>query len=512
MAVDIRCLCIIAVSIFPLMSPAQEWVARYNGPGDYWDAGYDIAVDTSGNVYVTGHSFGVDTNVDYATVKYDASGVEQWVARYNGSGNTDDYAYAIAVDGAGNVYVTGHSLELGTGDDITTIKYNTFGIEQWVIHYDGPASAFDGAYAILLDGHSNIYVAGSSGGFGSGQDYTTVKYDSSGAEQWVARYSGSGYNVDVIHAIAIDDADNVFVTGRSWGLDTDFDYATVKYDSSGVEHWVARYNGPGDSTDWAQGITVDNAHDVYVTGWSEGSGTRHDYATIKYDSSGSEQWVVRYNGPGNYWDFASAIALDNAGYVYVTGSSWGSSSYNDYATVKYDASGVEQWVARYNGPENATEWAVAIAVDNFNNIYVAGYTGGPLPYPDYATVKYDSSGAEQWVAQYNGPSDSVDYAYAMTIDNAGMVYVTGSSCGCGTNGDYATIKYLPTGLRESRNMRVKVSSVQTTIFRGSLRLPEGKKCTIFDITGRVVEPAEITRGIYFVEIDGKVVQKVIKIR
>jgi hypothetical protein len=100
----------------------------------------------------------------------------------------------------------------------------------------------------------------------------------------------------------------------------------------------------------------------------------------------------------------------------------------------------------------------------------------------------------------------------MTIDNAGMIYVTGSSCGYGTNGDYATVKYLPTGLKESRNMRVQVSSIQTTIFSGPLQLPEGTKCRVFDIAGRLVEPYKMQPGIYFVEVDGVVTQKVVKVR
>src|SRR4029434_9895328 len=95
-------------------------------------------------------------------------------------------------------------------------------------------------------------------------------------------------------------------------------YATVKYDSFGQEQWVARYNGPGNSDDSANSIAIDSAGNVYVTGTSFGSGIDYDYATVKYDSFGQEQWVARYNGPGNSDDSANSIAIDSAGNVYVT--------------------------------------------------------------------------------------------------------------------------------------------------------------------------------------------------
>ncbi len=96
--------------------------------------------------------------------------------------------------------------------------------------------------------------------------------------------------------------------------------------------------------DYAYAIALDNLGNIYVTGVSWGSGTDYDYATVKYDSSGVEQWVERYNGPGNGSDVARAIALDNSGNIYVTGVSWGSGTDYDYATIKYLQVGVEEEV------------------------------------------------------------------------------------------------------------------------------------------------------------------------
>src|SRR5207248_794868 len=129
-------------------------------------------------------------------------------------------------------------------------------------------------------------------------------------------------------------------------------------------------NGPGNNTDQANAIAVDSAGNVYVTGLSFGSATGFDYATVKYDTNGNQLWVQRYNGPGNNTDQANAIAVDSAGNVYVTGSSFGSGSSLDYATIKYDTNGNQEWLQRYNGPGNGSDAARAIAIDAASNVYV----------------------------------------------------------------------------------------------------------------------------------------------
>jgi len=430
----------------------EQWVARYNGPGNSSDEATAIAVDGSGNVYVTGYSKGSDTYYDYATVKYNSEGQEQWVARYNGPGNGNDYANAIAVDGSGNIYVTGRSYnsdsDIEDDWDYATVKYNSEGQEQWVARYDGPENSYDKATAIAVDGSGNVYVTGYSKGSDTYYDYATVKYNSSGEEQWVARYNGPGNYYDYAHAIAIDGSGNVYVTGESRGSGTFDDYATVKYNSSGQEQWVARYNGPGNSGDGANAIPFDGSGNIYVTGSSYNLDLDikddWDYATVKYNSEGQEQWVARYNGPGNSSDEANAIAVDGSGNVYVTGSSVGSGTSFDYMTVKYNSEGQEQWVARYNGPGNGNDYANAIAVDGSGNIYVTGESYDSGTSSDYATVKYNSSGEEQWVARYNGPENSVDRAHAIAIDGSD-VYVSGVSAGLGTSYDYATVKYNSAG-------------------------------------------------------------------
>src|SRR5439155_1030042 len=122
--------------------------------------------------------------------------------------------------------------------------------------------------------------------------------------------------------------------------------------SGGVhEVCVARYNGPGNDFYVAEAIAVDGSGNIYVTGGSRNVSGFSDYVTIKYSSAGQEVWVSRYySRPGNYPDDAYAIGIDGSGNAYVAGTSlFYSSATYDYGTIKYNSSWQQQWADRYNG-------------------------------------------------------------------------------------------------------------------------------------------------------------------
>jgi uncharacterized delta-60 repeat protein len=432
----------------------QQWVARYNGTGNGDDYAYSMAVDNSGNVYVTGWSPGSGSGQDIVTIKYNSAGVQQWVQRYNGPANGDDQGYSVAVDGGGNVYVTGSSYGLSTYIDFITIKYNSAGVQQWAQSYNGPGNGNDAAYSLALDGSGNIYVTGYSLGSGTGLDYATIKYSPSGAQLWVQRYNGPSSGDEVAKSIAVDGAGNVYVTGQSVGPNTGIDYLTVKYNSSGAQLWTQRYNYVNGGPDYAAQVAVDGSGNAFVTGRFYVPTTQWNYATLKYDSSGATDWAkVYYDNGGNYWsyEYAYSIAVDNQGNAIVTGGSTNAPQPFDYAycTIKYSSTGVQQWTARYDNPGVFDDIAFSVAVDESGDVYVTGESGSSGSGFDYATVKYSSSGGQPaWVQRYNGPANDTDVAYKVIVDGANNVYVTGWSRGTGTGYDYATIKYSqPTGIQ-----------------------------------------------------------------
>ncbi|HVP35770.1 MAG TPA: SBBP repeat-containing protein [Terriglobales bacterium] len=424
------------------------WVRRYNGLADSTDRPSSIAVDSAGNVCVTGSSFESGNATGYCTIKYKPNGDTLWVRKYRGDVG-DSWANAIAIDGSGNVFVTGASDTSTTRLDYTTIKYGSDGTPIWNRRYTaqgtGGSSIHDNATAIALDLSGYVYITGTSHDSGGGTNgWATVKYASNGDSLWVQRYRGTKTSDNnQANAITTDNQGYVYVTG--WCQDTgqSKNYVTIKYYSdTGDTVWVKRYNGRDNGVDSASAIAVDDSGYVYVTGASVSSSNGYDFVTIKYKPDGDTAWVRRYNGPGNNEDNARAIAVDASGYVYVTGLSFGSGTGEDYCTIKYKPNGDTAWVRRYNGPGNAGDDAHAIAVDGYGNVYVTGESFGSGENYDYATIKYDAAGNTIWVKRYNGPANFHDYAYAIALDNSGNVYVTGESFGTGTDYDYATIKYV----------------------------------------------------------------------
>lgn len=404
-----------------------------------------MTVDASGNVYVTATSWSIAENLsDYVTVKYDTDGKEIWTKRYNDPYNASDAPTAIAVDLSGNVYVTGAAYNVGGSRDYTTIKYDAAGNELWLRHYGFAPDRNDYPVAIVLDVSGNIYITGSSDGESYSTDFATVKYDAAGNELWSQRY-GSSYGSDDAHALAVDAMGNVYVTGGSGS-----DCTTIKYDASGNELWVKKYNGTGNGNDFAVSVAIDAAGNVYVTGSSYSGLTPNDwdYTTIKYDAVGNELWVRKHNGRANDSDAGRVVTVDPFGNVYVTGNSdngengWDYEALGwDYATIKYDRDGNELWVREYNGPGNSNDDPRAIALDPLGNVYVTGSSIGNTSNRDFATIKYDREGNEVWVIRYNGPNNVPDGLPRLALDAAGNVYVGGYSFG--NNGEeYAVVKYV----------------------------------------------------------------------
>jgi hypothetical protein len=417
------------------------WTNRYNGPENYEEQPTAIVVNRSGNVFVTGESYQIGSS-DWATVAYSGAGVPLWTNRYSGEGDGYERASALAVDASGNVFVTGWSIKGGSTYDYATIAYSNVGVPLWTNHYHGFGKIDNVARAVTVDNLGTVFVTGQSGNYGDFYDYVTVAYSGGGIPLWTNHHGELRRYPRGANAIAVDPGGNLFVSGNSYsGYDSDF--ATVAYSGTGVSLWTNHYNGPGnwDQEDRAIGIAVhQSSGNVFVTGFSYNAAALRDFATVAYSGDGTPLWTNRYNGPGNSDDQPAAIAVDHRGNVFVTGDSHDGRSF-DYATVAYSRDGVPLWTNRYGGLGD--DHATAVAVDACGKVFVTGESripGPPYDY-DYLTVAYSGDGVPLWTNRYNRPLSFDDQARAIAVDRIGNVFVTGYS-----GYDGATIAYSGAGV------------------------------------------------------------------
>ncbi|UCB53017.1 MAG: SBBP repeat-containing protein [Candidatus Zixiibacteriota bacterium] len=421
------------------------WVRYYDGTGGDEDIAKDIAVDDSNYVYVTGWSTGSGgAEEDYLTIKYDEDGATVWTERYDGPLGDEDCARVIAVDDSFYVYVSGRSYRLFENTDFTTIKYYPGGGTVWLRRYNGPNDGFDDAYDMTVDDSGYVYVTGESQA-DSGEmpgDWATVKYYPDGDTRWTKRWDD--YD-DRAFAVGVDDSGYVCVAGGSYRAETQSDIIIIRYDPNGDTVWLREYDGSASASDVPAygGIAVDGSGSICVTGQCNAAVGDGDYVTMMYSTSGSCSWVSTYDGPGNGEDAAKDVAVDDSGYVYVTGFSYGGSSTGkDYATIKYDSNGDTVWLRRYNGSANGDDVATGIVVDEGYNVYVTGYSYGGKMNNDCATIRYNQDGSVGWVERYGKSGNIDERALAIALKDSNDVYVTGQSWGGASDFDYVTINYV----------------------------------------------------------------------
>lgn len=429
----------------------QQWSTIYdNGIGD--NRATNIGIDTAGNVYVTGQSDVGTTGINYdiVTLKYNSSGTQQWIKTYSGSALNDDVPMAMFVNGSGSVFVTGMTdtdATANVSNNYVTLKYNTAGTPQWTQTYTNSATSNDIPRGIVEDASGNVIVTGASEVIPQ-RNAVTLKYSSTGTLQWTNIENESGDNSDKPNAMAMDTAGNIFIAGYVVEYGTDRNFALQKIGTNGSTLWVRTLNGTAvGSSDSAQSVAVDNAGNIYVGGYTHNKGTSSDFTVAKYDTNGNQLWVSYYDYVTET-DRALSIALDASNNVYVTGRSDSNSgnlvSNDDIVTIKYNTNGTQLWAVRYNGTGNTTDTGRVVRVAPSGNVYVVGRTSNASNF-DYIVLKYNSSGVQQWVNLYNNGGN--DEAFFMDLDGAENIYVTGNSDNADlSNIDVTTLKISSSGI------------------------------------------------------------------
>jgi uncharacterized delta-60 repeat protein len=485
---------ILLPDIFASVPITHEWTRSITLSSNNSQVAADIATDSDGSIYVTGHNAAGFSESDMVTVKYNSAGEFQWgrayynpavayshekgkcIAAYENAGRNYVYAacevtysgftqYLVVVkydeegnqiwargiyvaafgqnhilkkviaDAAGNVYVTG-----GTSSKLFVSKFDSSGTAYFSTAYDNPSGYTTGkGNDIKTDNLGNIYVCGEVK-HSSNVDYPfLLKLNPNGSINYFKVYSVGGNIGFNDSKIFIGQSGNIYTGGKS-----SLDYFFIKYNSDGDTIWTRRYNGSSGAQDYFNSAFLDGNENLYATG--RVNGVYGDVGTVKYDSSGVFQWVRTYAGPNGWADEGKDVKCDSVGNVFVAGY-LESSVTEKSLLLKYDPSGNLQWTKQCDFAVSDYEESTVLVIDKYGNPIATG-TSGYNNICDYATFKCNSSGDLLWARKYNSAQTSTDAINSIAGDEHGNIYAIGR-VRTGQSGDnFQIVKYNSAGVKK----------------------------------------------------------------
>jgi len=424
---------ILAINSFAQVQ--QEWVARYNGGNNLNYGGSDIEIDKHRNIIVLGTANTLLLN------KYDSLGSLVWTKPFPQAYITR-IGKCLALDDSDNIYING--VGQGNYADIFTAKYNSIGELMWVSSYSSIGYSSDWTVKISVGKDGFVYVLGNSSPVQYDNKYLLIKYNPiTGDSVWTRIFDEAGGTGPF--DMELDNESNIYITGSSNGI------KTIKYDSSGFLKWVS-ISQAGEP----HAIGIDKFKNVYVTAEIY-QYTGFDCKTIKYDSNGTILWVKIYDSFANHYDVPYSLAVDDSANVFIAGTSEDNSYNDEYLVVKYNPSGIQQWVSRFVGVAYHNDWLRKIILDKNGNCYITGYTCyNGVNSRRCTIVKYSNDGVLSWVQHYNSYNNGTDVSNDITLDSLGNVYIVGN--GYRINSPYSdiiSIKY--------KQFPIGVSSISSEI-------------------------------------------------
>jgi hypothetical protein len=422
----------------------EQWSLLHDGAPMQDDFANAVAVDASGNSYVTGRSFGLSVGFppppptqDIETVAYDPSGAQLWSARYDLAGG-DDVAYAIAVSPQGDVYVAGQSAGyVGTTyvTQQTVIKYSATGTQLWAHQY-GNTSGPNVARSMLVDASGNVFLGGTDGGTNASGDLCVRKLDPSGNVIWTATYDGFAHGYDYVYAIAFAPNGDVVAAGNAGSPSTNTtDSAVMRVSTSGTVLWEREFGLPG-LNDSSFDVAVDANDIAYAAGYASTPTEGQNMSLLAYGPNGAFMWWADHDGGVNGNDVFRSVAVDPRGRIITAGGATRNGSGTDWSIYAYDVFGGTTWDEEFDGAAHLNDTARALVVDAIGNIYVAGYSNTSATTTEGVVVEYDPDGNVRFTHHYAAHPSGDQFVDMASAPGDGFVLAGYANAGSGY--DYLT--------------------------------------------------------------------------
>ncbi|HZM03005.1 MAG TPA: SBBP repeat-containing protein [Candidatus Saccharimonadales bacterium] len=378
------------------------WSARFDSTNYPAAEALAFALDASNNVLVTGTA---------VTAKYATNGQLLWTAPYNG--------LSVATDTNCDVFLA------GVASNFTTFKLSSDGSNLWSQNYmpvstnnpwGSPAILTNTAQVVAVDSSGNAYV----GGFIEDPFQQSIDHKNYYADGAVLKYGQDGAllweNTFDVDTFALDvDCHSMSVSDSAVYISMDFYPGPgfiEKLNAAGTVLWSV-FDSPMATS--SRQLKVDRQTNTIISG-ETADVSFPTYRTIKIDPTGNVLWQAYYPEPSSGGTSgARSLALDNANNIYVTGFANNNASANDIITIAYDPNGHQLWLQRYDGPGHGDDVGNAIAVDNAGNVYVAGYETETNGSTEMILIKYSpitlqrQSNGTILLQAYGSPGQGFDF-------------------------------------------------------------------------------------------------------
>ncbi len=424
---------------------SSQWETTINGNGDYGDQLHSVIADVNNNIYAVGSTVNTNTDRDWLIVKYNSQAQVIWKKIFSAPGNGPDEAKKVLIHPNGNIVVTGYGNNKSVGNDFWTMMLNPSGDTLWTRLYNSPLSnLYDEPNSMCLDGQGNIIITGDSDQDPTSflnNDFLTVKYNATGNLIWAVKYNSPFNDNDRSMSVSTDNSNNIYITGRAFN-GTDDDVVTIKYNSSGAQQWLKNFDNGG--IDRPVSIGLDTQGKVYVAARSS-NGTDDDYRVLCYNAQGTQQFNFSYDNAGH--DRPVEMVVIPAGGCIVTGRSDGNPATGinyDIHTIAINSSGSQQWLATYSGNAGNDDVPMSVSLASDGKVVVCGYTDGDNSANisnNIISLTYASTGGSAITQTFNGSANKDDEGHCAVFCPNGAIAVVGFTSNSALQRDAIVLLY-----------------------------------------------------------------------